>query len=247
MLEIFDALGNVRSDLDTMSAEIEALDDAKREKLFACLSANAVKREAEANLASARKTVRERESAYHDALTAHNRIKPQTHQEALADAIAAHNGMPKPSAEAKAKALADKVVALEKKARANRDKPEIEAELMAVRKEHAIAAQPLKTKAALQASNDALAVAQANLVVASRVLKDAERTNNAAIADWLAANTDRVTHESLVRAAAMRDAERALAAKAKEPAPTGPKQWPLEKNLIARGAEKSKRTYFGAR
>ncbi|WP_298107422.1 hypothetical protein [Bradyrhizobium sp.] len=241
MLEIFDAFGNVRSDLDKLAAEIEQLDDVRREKLFGVVSANAAKREAEENLALARITVREREAAYHTALATRDKFNPpQTHQQALQAAIAANNGQTKPSADESLKKLADKVAALEKKTKADR-KPEHEAELMAARKALAIARQPM----VLAEANNALAAAQSNVVKASRALKDAERANGEAIAAWLSANTDRVTHESLVRDAAMRDAERALASKAKEPEPAGLRVWPLEQNLTARGAQKSKRVYFG--
>ena len=245
MLQIFDG-ANVRNDLDTLAAEIEALDDDKREKLFGCVKANADKCTAEANLASARAAVRDLQIVYHNAQAEFQKWNPPpSHQQLLADAIAAQNGRPKPSSGVNVRKLADKVAALEKKARANRDKPEIEAELVAARKEHAIAAQPMKAKAALDDAHNALAVAQANVTKAYRALKDAEPVNNAAIADWLACNADRVTHLDLVRQAATRDAERALAAKAAEPKPTGPKVWPYEQHLKSKNALRKPRTYFG--
>ncbi len=241
MLEIFSQSGSdhVRDDLDTLAAEIEKLDDNKREKLFACVSANAAKIEAENNLASARKDVREKEIAYHQALETRNRYAPpQSFQSALQDAIAANNGKPKPVLDLKK--LADRVASLERRAKSN---PELQTELGAARKELAIARQPM----ILQAANDALAVAQGTVIAASRALREAERDYNRAVEQWFAANADRPTHESLVRDAARRGAEQALAKKAAEPPETGPKVWEKQRVMQARGQERKPRTYFGPR
>jgi len=238
-LEIFNAFGDVKSDLDP--ADVEKLDDGLRAKLFAVVEANTAKRDAEAALQAARADVRQRENEYHAALTNLQKFQPpQSFQEALQASIAASNGRAAKPSSVDVRVLAKKVSDLERKAK---DKPELATELPAARKELAIARLP----AILEAANNTLATAQANVVACSRNLREAERDNSEAIASWIAAQTDRPTHLDLVREAAKRDAERLLAKKAAEPPQTGPMVFPLEQHLKAKGQERSKRTYFGPR
>jgi hypothetical protein len=246
MLDIYngDPHAHVRSDLDALSAEIEKLDDVKRETLFALVAADRALIEAEHRLASARKVVHERQTVYHEAMVVHRKFNPPlTQQDLIADALAAQRGVVKPSPEAKLKALAATVAKLEKAAKADRDDKDVADKLKAARTELAIAELPARVLDA----NNALAEAQAEVNKAYRAVKDAEPTRNEASAAWFAVNSDRVTHLDLVRGAAKATADQARAAKAKEPVTTGPKVWPLEKNLMARGAQRKPRTYFGVR
>jgi hypothetical protein len=245
MLDIFDG-PHVRSDLDTLSAEIEALDDVKLEKLSALVAADNAVREAEDRLALARKSVREKQVVYHEAMVVHGRYyKPVTQQQLIADALAAQRGVAaKPSAEANIKALTATVAKLEKAAKSDRADADVEAKLKAARTELAIAELPARVIDA----NNALAEAQSEVTKAWRALRDAEPARGEAIVGWLEVNRDDVTtHLDLVRGAARATAEQARAAKLKNPEPAGPKVWPLEKNLKARGAQRSPRTYFGPR
>jgi chromosome segregation ATPase len=244
MLDIFDG-PHVRSDLDTLSAEIEALDDVKLEKLSALVAADNAVREAEDRLALARKSVREKQAVYHEAMVVHDRYhKPLTQQQLIADALASQRGVVKPSTEANIKALAATVAKLEKAAKSDRADADIAEKLKAARAELAIAELPARVLDA----NNALAAAQSEVTKAWRALKDAEPPRGEAIVGWLEVNRDDVTtHLDLVRGAARATAEQARAAKLKNPEPAGPKVWPLEKNLKARGAQRSPRTYFGPR
>lgn len=239
MLDIFDGHGNVRSDIGDLAEDIEKLPDGLRTLLFKVVEANSTKRDADAALQAARADVRRLENEYHAALTNLRKFQPpQSFQEALQASIAANNSGRAAKPAVDLKKLADKVAALEKKAK---DKPELQTELAAARKELAIARLP----AVLEAANNALATAQAHVVACSRHLRECERDNSEAIAAWLGAQTNKPTHESLVRDAARRGAEEALAKKASEPPQTGPVVWPLQAHKMAKGAERKPRTYFG--
>lgn len=241
MLEIFDRFGDVRSDIADLADDIEKLPDGLRTKLFAVVEANSVKRDAEASLQAARADVRRRENEYHAALINLQKFQPpQSFQQALQASIDANAGRAAKPSSVDVRVLAKKVADLERKAK---DKPELATELAAARKELAIARLP----AVLEAANNALATAQATAVTCSRALREAERENSTKIAEWIAAQTDRPSHIDLVRQAAARDAERALAKKASEPPETGPKVWEKQRVMMARGQERKPRTYFGPR
>jgi hypothetical protein len=243
MLDIFDG-PHVRSDLDKLATDIEALDDVKREKLFALVAADNAVREAEDRLASARKVVHDRQTAYHEAMVVHRKYYPPvTQQQLIADALASQRGEVKPSTEATIKALTATVAKLEKAAKSDRADADVVEKLKAARTELAIAELPSRVIDA----NNALAAAQSEVTKAWRALRDVEPARGEAIAQWMLANSDRVTHLDLVRGAAKATADQIRAAKAKEPVTKGPKVWPLEKNLMARGAQKQGRTYFGPR
>jgi hypothetical protein len=92
LLNIFDAYGRVRADLDSEAATIEALPDAERAALMACIAASQVADEGEARLVAARKARDLKNRAHDVALAADHAANPAILPHEALRAVSAANG-----------------------------------------------------------------------------------------------------------------------------------------------------------
>jgi hypothetical protein len=193
---IFDAYSKIR-DLsgEADQAIVEGFDDVTRQKLFDVIRASKARDAGEDRVTAARKSARQLEHAYNNSVMAFEQVNPvKTTQ---ADNMRAASAAQRPGYTPKddgvrVKALAKTVAKCEADHAklANQDKPnavalgKVEADLARARKALAVSQLPAKTKAAMQAADEALASARAELLHAGADQKKLEAAYGASVNIW---------------------------------------------------------------